>query len=91
MVDPVEKVITHGPETLDRANPEIHETFPSTVIFFITQVLVMILLPIVNVGAVLSILYICCALVTLPALSSTQAYQVKMPSVVNVGAVVLPH
>ena len=62
-----------GPDNFDQTYHEIHEMFPSTVMDVAIHVLVIISDHIVSTGADLSILYICTPVVTLPALSCTQA------------------
>lgn len=62
---------------------------PVTVISIRSPVLVNLSAHILSNGAVLSILYDCCPVLTLPALSITHAYPVRYQSVVNVGGVVV--
>ena len=73
IVDHVLKVIAHGPENLDRAYHEIPEISPVAVISMRIPVFVNLSAGMLSNGAVLSILYTCCPVLTLPALSMTQA------------------
>jgi len=82
------KLAVPGPETFDRAYDAIPARVSVAVMFVAVAVLVVISDHILKVGAVISILYDCCPVLTLPALSITQAYPVRYPSVLNVGGVV---
>ena len=83
-------VIVHpvGHDSFDRVYHDIQETFPSILIFIPVATFVILSAGIVTTGAVLSILYICTQVVTLPALSCTHAYTYHVPSVLSTGTVV---
>ena len=76
-----------GHDNFDRKNHEIHDMSPVVVMFISVHVFVIMSAGIVSRGAVLSILYDPVAIVLLPALSSTHAYHVNVPSQLKVGAV----
>lgn len=84
----VVNVIVPGPDTLDRVYHEIPETSPFTVMSIPVVAFTLLSAGIVTIGAVLSILYVCTHVFTLPALSCTQAYMYHVPSAVNIGTVV---
>jgi len=69
----VVNVVVPVPDSFVRVYHDIPATVPSTIISIVVPVFVAMSAGIVSRGAVLSILYICTPVVTLPALSITQA------------------
>jgi len=84
----VVNVTVQVPDNFVRVYHEIPATSPFTVIFIVVPVFVIISAGMVSRGAVLSILYVCAPVFTLPALSRTHAYTYHVPSTLNTGTVV---